>query len=64
MPEEQKENLPIGVKGAVVGGAAVYLLFKAGAGYGWMLRPPGAVTEEEFLKKCLRCGRCAHVCPY
>ncbi len=29
-----------------------------------ILRPPGAVTEEHFAQKCIRCGRCGEVCPY
>lgn len=28
------------------------------------LRPPGAVAEELFPAKCIRCGRCVEVCPY
>lgn len=27
------------------------------------LRPPGALGEEEFLRKCIRCGLCGDVCP-
>jgi ferredoxin-type protein NapG/ferredoxin-type protein NapH len=28
-----------------------------------LLRPPGALDEPEFLATCLRCGKCAQVCP-
>jgi MauM/NapG family ferredoxin protein len=27
------------------------------------LRPPGALAEDEFLSKCIRCGECMKVCP-
>jgi len=27
-----------------------------------LLRPPGVQSEEEFLKKCVRCGECLKVC--
>lgn len=27
------------------------------------LRPPGALSEDEFLATCIRCGRCADACP-
>jgi polyferredoxin len=27
-----------------------------------LLRPPGVRSEEEFLKKCVRCGECMKVC--
>ncbi|WP_457665677.1 4Fe-4S dicluster domain-containing protein [Thiolapillus sp.] len=27
------------------------------------LRPPGALAEADFLARCIRCGRCAEVCP-
>ena len=28
-----------------------------------LIRPPGALAEEEFLARCLRCGECMKVCP-
>ena len=29
-----------------------------------ILRPPGALDEEEFLKSCIKCGMCVEACPY
>jgi MauM/NapG family ferredoxin protein len=28
-----------------------------------ILRPPGALPEREFLATCIRCGKCAQICP-
>ncbi|MCP4399093.1 MAG: 4Fe-4S dicluster domain-containing protein [bacterium] len=28
------------------------------------LRPPGAVKENEFIQRCIKCSKCAQVCPY
>jgi MauM/NapG family ferredoxin protein len=28
-----------------------------------LIRPPGAVPEEEFLAKCVKCGECMKICP-
>ncbi len=29
----------------------------------WLIRPPGALPEEEFLDRCVRCAKCMKVCP-
>lgn len=51
--------------GAAALGLALGELFLArpAAGEGEVLRPPGALPEEEFLAACARCGRCIKVCP-
>ncbi|MBF0453340.1 MAG: ferredoxin-type protein NapG [Magnetococcales bacterium] len=28
------------------------------------IRPPGALVEQDFLAKCVRCGLCVRSCPY
>ncbi|THB78679.1 MAG: 4Fe-4S binding protein [Desulfobacteraceae bacterium] len=35
-------------------------------GVGWrpdLVRPPGALTESEFLNRCIKCGLCMKICP-
>ena len=27
-----------------------------------LIRPPGALEEKEFLKRCVKCGECMKVC--
>jgi ferredoxin len=49
------------------GMAAVPLLrvnpiFKASYLSPKLIRPPGALKEEEFLKRCIKCGECMKVC--
>jgi ferredoxin-type protein NapG len=66
MPERRK-FLIRAVKG--IGAAAVGGLIWTGTIAGrkcpcFVLRPPGAVAEELFLKKCTKCGLCVEACPY
>ena len=30
---------------------------------GFLLRPPGAITEQKFLNACTRCEKCIQACP-
>jgi len=29
-----------------------------------ILRPPGAIKEDDFLKTCIKCGLCVEACPF
>jgi len=49
-------------------GAALVPLARATPGFAAerherLLRPPGALDEEYFLSRCIRCGECMKVCP-
>lgn len=49
-------------------GLAVAPLWRIGALAGadrdpGLIRPPGALDEERFLTRCIRCGQCMRVCP-
>jgi polyferredoxin len=52
---------------AVAGVTAVPMLRLSGLlGTNWqslVVRPPGALAEEQFLERCLKCGQCMRVCP-
>lgn len=28
-----------------------------------VIRPPGSIAEDEFLRRCIKCGECMRVCP-
>jgi len=52
----------------IAAGAALVPLARATPGYAAerherLLRPPGALDEDYFLSRCIRCGECMKVCP-
>ena len=53
---------------AVAAGAGTFAWMRLGARStrdfrATVIRPPGAVEEIEFLKRCVKCGQCIRVCP-
>jgi len=53
---------------ALLAGAAVVPLLRSTPGLAVernarLLRPPGALDEDYFLARCIRCGECMKVCP-
>lgn len=51
--------------GAVIGAGlgAGYVALGRPAQAAPMLRPPGALAEQDFLAACIRCGQCVEACP-
>jgi len=52
----------------ITGGLLLVPILKANASEkhalsGRVIRPPGALPEEEFLGRCITCGACMKVCP-
>ena len=48
---------------ACAGAAAAFAVRPARGQSPLLLRPPGALDEEQFTGVCVRCGNCAQVCP-
>jgi polyferredoxin len=56
------------VIGSLVGGAAMVPMIRSGDNFEansneLLIRPPGSVSEDQFLSRCIRCGECMKVCP-
>jgi ferredoxin len=60
-----RRGFMIGIAGAAVSGGLVAAGVRAArAGQtAPLLRPPGAMSEDAFLRLCVRCGQCLRVCP-
>jgi len=54
------------VLGSALGGVAALAILRSSprrkTGYGLLIRPPGSREEEEFLRRCVKCGECMKVC--
>ncbi len=63
-PDISRRGFAISLASGVLASKAISLARTTGENYNSMLvRPPGALTEEEFQKRCLKCGQCIRVCP-
>lgn len=53
---------------ATISGVAVIPMLRVNGllGSNWnpaLVRPPGALPENEFLSRCIKCGQCMRICP-
>ncbi len=63
-PDISRRGLLVSLVSGVFAVPAVRLSGKLGDNWHHkLIRPPGALTEEEFLKRCIKCGQCMRVCP-
>ncbi len=52
----------LGLLGLALGGGIIISPYALNAEM--RLRPPGALSEKDFLALCIKCGQCLQVCPY
>lgn len=52
-----------GLAGGAAGAALASRAAAYSAGRLRYLRPPGALSEDAFLARCIRCGQCGEACP-
>jgi MauM/NapG family ferredoxin protein len=48
--------------GSLAVGGAVRFIVRAGSDH-TLLRPPGALNEQQFVARCVGCGTCIAICP-
>jgi polyferredoxin len=63
-PDISRRGFVLSLASGVFAVPAIRLSNSLGANwYHKIIRPPGALAEEEFLKRCIKCGQCMRVCP-
>lgn len=63
-PNISRRGFVLSLASGVFAVPAVGLSNKLGSNWQHKLvRPPGALEEEEFLKRCIKCGQCMRICP-
>jgi len=63
-PDVSRRGFVLSLAGGFIAAPAIRLSNKLGSNwYHKLIRPPGALAEEEFLKRCVKCSQCMRVCP-
>ena len=63
-PDVSRRGFVLSLASGILAVPAVRLSNKIGSNwFHKVIRPPGALAEEEFLKRCIKCGQCMRICP-
>jgi len=63
-PDISRRGFVLSLASGIFAVPAVRLSNKLGSNwYHKVIRPPGALPEDEFLKRCIKCGQCMRACP-
>ncbi len=63
-PDVSRRGFVLAMTSGVVAAPALRLGGKLAANWEHrLIRPPGSLSEPEFLKRCIKCGLCMRVCP-
>ncbi|MHC4457564.1 MAG: 4Fe-4S dicluster domain-containing protein, partial [Planctomycetota bacterium] len=63
-PDVSRRGFALSLVSGVFAIPAVRLSNKLGSNWTYnIIRPPGALSEREFLNRCIKCGQCMRICP-
>ncbi|MBW7990760.1 MAG: 4Fe-4S binding protein [Planctomycetes bacterium] len=63
-PDISRRGFTLSLASGIFAVPAVRLSNKLGSNWHHqVIRPPGSLREEEFLKRCIKCGQCMRICP-
>jgi len=63
-PDISRRGFVLSLVSGIIAAQAVRLSNKLGSNWYYrIIRPPGALPEKEFLKRCIKCGQCMRICP-
>ncbi len=63
-PDVSRRGFVLSLAGGVFAAPSLRLANRLGGNSDHtIIRPPGALSEDEFLKRCIKCGKCMRICP-